>query len=130
MEAVPFQTVVRHRPSGQLGVVIPDPFKVCTPEETFVVWDGYDVARGVLTAELKVIGPENARADPIKCGDGQGKNCCIFLTPSWPRGDPPAPLYDCSRFGLLRLSLIGNGVTGKIGAQRHPTQLYPGCQLP
>lgn len=124
MEVIQFQTMVRHRLSGQLGVVVSDDFALCTPDQTVVVWEGHDAHQSVSTAELEVIGPENARADRVKCGAGQGERCCIFFTAKFPSG----PL-ECARFGSLRTSLIFRAARGGMVAQRHPTQLYPSCQL-
>ena len=114
------QTVVRYLESGKKGVVVSDPFGSCSPDEVPVVFQGHTASMGIPLDELEVIGPENAIADPERCGAGKGDQCCIFLV--WGGND-----WECCRFGPLRYSIIFR--KEKMGAKRHPIDLYPNCQL-
>lgn len=110
--------VVKHK-DGRAGVVVTDPFGCCSGKEVPVVYDGTNFYSGTDYQYLKIIGPENAVADPKKCGAGTGKQCCIFLVIG-------TNGFECQRFGSLRDTLIFR----KMNAKRHPTQLYSNCQLP
>ncbi len=117
------QTVVRHVPTGKIGVVIQEPFEPfgsCDPEqEAPVVFDGTTSWCAVSLTELEKIGPEQAIADWEKCGAGNGRECCMFLA-----GSPTGGLK-CQRFGPLRWVILFT----PMGAKRHPRALYTACQL-
>ncbi len=116
--SIPIQTVVRY--DGQLGVVCPDFMNCCEPGEIPVVYDGASGFMGTDEALLEVVGPENAIADPKKCGAGREADCCIFLVVG-PKG------FECERFGSLRFTLIFKKDT--MHAKREPTALFPRCYL-
>lgn len=92
----------------------------CLPDETPVVFDGDAFSQGVMTTDLKVIGPENAIPDHKRCGAGRGAECCIFLTVG-PKG------FECERFSSLRYTLMFK--KDSMNAKREPLPLYPGCFL-
>ena len=106
---------------GRTGTTCPDCMSCCAPDETPVVWDGEDSFEGTPTSTLTILGPENARPDPSRCGTGRGKDCCIFLTVG-------AEGFECQRFSSLRFGLMFRKST--MSAQRQPTPPYPGCFLP
>jgi len=117
MRLIP-QQIVEY--DGRRGVTCPDFMNCCDPDETPVVFDGESSFRGVLTASLTQIGPEQAVPDLKRCGAGRSADCCIFLTIG-PRG------AECARFSSLRYTLIFKKDT--MTAKREPTTLYPGCLL-
>ncbi len=112
-------TVVKNTITKKKGVVITDRFGVCSPEEILVVYDGTSSGLGTDHESLEIIGPENAVADLEKCG-ANTKECCIFLTMA-------ASGPECDRFGSLRDNIIFR--ENQMNATRHPTQMYPECQL-
>jgi hypothetical protein len=109
-------TIVEY--NGLRGVVVPDFGQCCCHAETPVVFDGHNEFKAVLTTELTEIGPENPAVDLCKCGAGKREKCCIFLVI-----DVTGPM--CARHTNLRYLLIGKDMVAK----RHPTQMYPQCQL-
>ena len=117
---IPIQTLVRHIPTGKIGVVVSDFMACCTDSEVPVVFDGTNSFAGTLEGDLKVLGPEQAIPDFKRCGGGQGARCCRFLV-AGARG------LECERFGHLRYMLI---FKRDMTAQRDPTALYPSCLLP
>jgi hypothetical protein len=117
------RTVVKHTPSGRMGVVVPDLLGVCSSQEVAVVLEGEIAVVRILLMDLKEIGPENAIADYSKCGVGEGEErCCVFF--SW---GPNGPL--CDRFAAYRYYIMSRVRAGEMNAQRVPTALYPDCQL-
>lgn len=116
------QTLVRHVRTGQIGVVVDDPFGGLGnfEEEVPVVWEGYTEYRGMRPRRLEVIGPENAVADMVKCGGGRGEECCIFLT--FGEGG-----WQCQRFGGLRYRLQVE--KSRMKAKREPVEMFPKCQV-
>jgi hypothetical protein len=112
---IPLQTIVEKE--GKRGVVCHD-CMVCGDDETPVVWDCSDGFVGTNTDSLTVIGPENAVADPEKCGAGKGEDACKFLVFG-------AEGERCERYGSLRYSLMFRQMTAK----REPILPYPQCQL-
>lgn len=113
-------TIVKNKVTKKLGVVVTDPFDVCTDNEVPVVYEGTTASVGTDSRNLESLGHENAQADPKKCGAGQGENCCIFLTAG-------ANGFECGRFGSIRWSIIFR--KERMVAQRDPVQLFPNCQL-
>ena len=117
------QTLVKNKKDGRVGVVITEPWGCCVSGEFPVVYEGTDSFLGTFAKDLEIIGPENAIADPKKCGAGKGKECCIFLVFGGRDGK-----FGCGRFESgIRWTLIER--EGKMNAQRHPTEMYPKCQL-
>jgi hypothetical protein len=117
MDRIPAGTLVTL--NGKIGVTVDGTLGVCSSWETPVVWEGQNYFSGTPTEELKIIGPEKAIADFVKCGAGKGPKCCIFLSVG--QSGPT-----CERFGSLRTSLIFND---KMAAKRNPTEMFPKCQL-
>jgi hypothetical protein len=113
------QTVVRNMKDGRLGVVVYDNYGCCSEDEVPVVYDGTTYFSGTDRNLLEVVGPENAVAEPKKCGAGRGAECCKFLVMG-PGG------FECQRFGEMRDALI---FKSDMTAQRQPAELYPMCQL-
>lgn len=113
-------TKVKNKKSGELGVVVTDPYGCCAPQEVPVQYEGTTAYLGTDVSILEDLGPENAKADLMKCGAGQEKECCIFLVVG---SNGP----ECQRFGPLRNTLISR--KDKMAAQREPTELFPACQL-
>lgn len=112
------QTVVKHKPTGRMGVVVMDRWGCCDDSETPVVFEGTNYFTGIPTKELDIIRIENAIADAEKCGAGRGEETCIFLVFGGGK-------FECQRFGSMRDSLLSQNMRAK----RHPIELYPGCQL-
>lgn len=102
---------------GQRGVTVTDLMSCCHEEETPVVWYGAKGFKGTWTDELTVIGPENAVAEPTKCGAGKEAACCIFIT-AGVKG------FVCERHTDMRHSLIFRSMSAK----RHPVKPFPECQ--
>ena len=114
------QTVVKTE-DGRIGVVCPDLpsyLSVLGPDEVNIVFEGNNFATGTNWEMLEVTGHEDAVADLKKCGAGRGEETCIFLIV----GSAGA---ECQRFGSMRFDLIFRTMKAK----RHPTELYPNCQL-
>lgn len=115
---IKLQTIVKHTPTHRIGVVCPDMMGCCSDDETPVVYSGVTHFEDTATSELEIIGPENAIADPKKCGAGKGAACCIFLT-CGPEG------FCCERFSSLRHTLMFKDMSAK----RNPAEMFPRCQL-
>lgn len=115
------QTLVKNKKTGRIGVVITEHFGCCGHGEVPVVYEGETSFLGTLIKDLEIMGPENAIiTDPEKCGMGKGEECCIFLVCD---GE-----FKCARFqDGIRWSIIMN--ENKMKAKRHPTEMYPNCQL-
>ncbi|MDD5290399.1 MAG: hypothetical protein PHT40_04385 [Patescibacteria group bacterium] len=111
--------LVKRISDQKVGVVISDDFALCEPDQANVVFDGVSYSEATDIKDLEKIGPENAVADPKKCGAGKGSECCIFLTKS--KG------FTCERFGSLRNRLIF--LKDSMHAKREPTAMFPKCQL-
>lgn len=111
-------TLVRHKHTGKEGVVVDDPFCVCTPDETPVVYWGEEGFLGTQTDELQEIGQYKATPDLHKCGSGRGDNCCIFLAMG-PDG------LSCERFSDMRYTLIFK----RMNAKRNPREPFPDCMI-
>lgn len=118
---IPCQMEVRHTETGETGVTVddlPGIMACCAEWETPVVWDGTNVSAGTDTDKLEVIRKHEPKADYIKCGGGQGAECCIFSV-----GGPNGA--ECARHGSLRWTLI---FKKEMVAQRNPPEAYPSCQ--
>jgi hypothetical protein len=88
--------------------------------ETPVVYDGEDAFLGTDTADLEILGSENALiSDPLHCGAARGADCCIFITAA----DDD---FHCERFSSFRFGLQSK--KGRMVAQREPVEAYPTCQ--
>lgn len=118
------QTVVKHE--ERVGVVCDDDvlygagrWHCLAPDETLVVFEGVNYGEVVRTADLKIIGRENAVPVPELCGAGRGDECCIFLT-CGPDG------FCCERFSKLRNTLV---TKRDMSAKRNPTEMFPHCQF-
>lgn len=118
MERIKPQMIVEDS-RGRRGVTAPDFMACCAEWETPVVWYGESGVDGTDTDTLKVIGPENAKADLAKCGAGKGADCCIYMTAS-------GSGFSCERFSYVRYSLIF--AKSRMTAQRDPVVAYPECQ--
>jgi hypothetical protein len=92
----------------------------CLPSETPVVYDNAQGFSGTETSNLRIIGPENAVAEPAKCGAGLGAECCIFLTAG-------KDGFCCERYGDLRFTLIFK--KSDMTAKREPLAPFPQCQI-
>ena len=112
--------IVRRKDTDAKGVVVGDPYGVCSLNEVPVNYEGLTGFVGTPKEFLEDLGPENAKPDPGKCGIGKGEQCCIFF--SIGRNG-----LECQRRGNLRDSLILN--KGKMTAKREPTEIFPNCQL-
>lgn len=110
------KTIVEYK--GRRGVVVDDLYSCCSEDETPVVFTGTASFKGTPTAELTIIGPEEAIPEPVKCGAGKGDDCCIFLVCG-------TGGFECQRFGDLRYQLIFTNMTAK----RHPLKMFPECYL-
>lgn len=111
---------VKNKKDGRVGVIINDAFKCCGENELLIVYDDDPLALGADINDLEYLGPENAVADPEKCGANQNGKCCLFLAQ-----DPFG--YACTRFTPRRDGVILNA-NGK-NLKRIPTKMYPFCQL-
>src|SRR5262245_36289406 len=104
-------TLVEVIQDGKRGVVIPDRWDVCAPEETLVVLEDAEYGMGIDTEWLRVIGPDPAKADPQLCGAGKGEDACVFLGFGGTGG------WQCLRFSSLRQHLLDT----PLKAKRRPT---------
>jgi hypothetical protein len=121
-EMLPAKTLVEHVPTGRRGATVSDLASACGPDEVPVVYDGETAFEGTSTAEIKVLGPDDAVADLVRCGAGRGAECCIFLVVG--AGGP-----ECARFTRgLHWTLVFR--REQMQARREPRALYPGCLLP
>jgi len=123
MERIPRQIVVRNKETGRIGVTcddLPVPLTRCTPQETPVVYGGEATLTGITTELLEIIGPENAKAEPDRCGAGREEECCVFLVLKGGK-------FECQRFGSLRWDLIS--LKEGMNAKREPVKSYPFCQF-
>ena len=118
------QTLVKNKNDGRIGVVVSEPsWETCVVGEFPVVYEGETVPLATFAEDLEVIGLENAIADMEKCGAGKGEECCMFLV--FGGGSSG---FQCGRFkDGLRWTLIAR--KEKMKAKRHPTEMYPKCQL-
>ena len=107
---------VRNTKTGEEGFVVRDSFNCCTEDELAIVYDGETSFLGTDKSLLVDIDYEIPIPDLKKCGAGQGKECCIFLTMT---ADGP----ECQRFTSMRDSLIFKTMT----AERDPSEPYPEC---
>lgn len=105
--------------AGASGVTVPDFMGCCAEWETPVVFEGRSLFEGVRTDTLKIIGPENPKPAPHKCGAGRGADCCIFLTCG-------AQGFECERHSYGRYQLIFR--KDQMTSKRLPTEAYPQCQ--
>lgn len=113
--------IIVENAAGHRGTTVPDFMNCCGANETPVVWEGQTAFEGTFTRDLKLIGPENAVAEPVACGLGRGSQCCIFLTAD--NGG-----FRCNRHSWTRYAIIF--ASDQMLAQRHPTAIYPRCKLP
>ena len=67
---------------------------------------------------FRVVGQENARPIPRKCGAGKGADCCVFLTCG-------ADGFSCERFSSMRDTLLFK----TMNAKRNPSEPYPNCMV-
>jgi len=110
--------------SGKIGVIcadLPGMMNCNEPDQVSVVFEDETIVQGRNWETLSIIGKENAEIgmnEVEKCGAGTGESCCIFLT--FESGEPK-----CERYGSIRTTLIMTPMRAK----RHPTGLYPACQL-
>ena len=121
MQRIKPQMIVTNLEGDRRGVTVPDltgMLSCCLPEETPVVWEGESSFIGTDTDQLKIIGPENAKADAHKCGAGRGAECCIWLVVN---GDG----FQCERHSDLRYMLI---FKSDMISKREPSESYPSCQ--
>lgn len=117
---IPAQTLIVNLRDGRIGVTCPDLMNCCTDTEVPVVYEGTSSFEGTEVAQLEVIGPENARPEPDRCGAGRGADCCKYLTVG-PSG------FECERFGNLRHLLR---FKSDMIAKRDPIRMFPQCFLP
>lgn len=120
LQSLQIGTKVRNKETEKIGVVINDTYRCCGENELLVVYENDVYALGTDISNLENLGPENAQADPEKCGANQNGKCCLFLA-----CDPTG--YSCTRFTTRRDGVIlsANGKTLK----RVPDKMYPYCQL-
>jgi len=109
---------VKNIETGKEGFVIDDSFRCCDASEDLVVYDGTKHGSGTDRTLLKEVPFVLPIPDLTKCGAGQGKYCCIFITVG-PNGSV------CERFTALRNTLIFRTMTAK----RNPEQPYPKCMV-
>lgn len=111
--------LVKHKETGEIGVVIDDSFGCCLANEIMVVYEGTNYGHGTDEILLEDLGPEKAVADLEKCGGGQGEEACIFLAVG---GDGCL----CLRFTHSRDRIL---FQPGMNAKRHPTAMFPQCQI-
>jgi len=108
--------------TDKLGVVILDDLQICdTLDGVLVVYEGTILGMETDPRNLKDLGPENAMADPDKCG-AFTEDACLFLALS---GDK----WECLRFSKFRHQLILKKFRNEIRAKREPVEMFPFCQL-
>lgn len=107
---------VRHRLTKATGTTAGFPLR---PPLVSVRWnDRWDVTAAP-EYDLEDLGPEDPQPDFRKCGAGQGRKCCLFLT-----AGPSGP--ECERHGSLRTILLIRRPS--MNAQRVPVRPAPDCQ--
>ena len=112
-------TKVNNRMEGKIGVIVNDPHRCCGAEEVLVVYDGDPIALGTDMSILENLGPENAKADPKRCGANQGGKCCLFLAI-----DQEGMV--CTRFTTRRDGIL---LVPTTKSEKNPIEMYPDCQL-
>jgi hypothetical protein len=65
--------------------------------------------------------PSGVRPDPVKCGMGQGPECCIYLVSS-------TGGFACGRGGIFAPTVEQRAASGEMKSQRKPMLPYPLCQ--
>jgi len=121
------QMRVRHKESGQLGTIWTTIYLLTSDgdDELSIVYDNDGKGGTTITLNceggreaFEIIGPENAIADPKKCGAGLGKECCIFLVAG-------SNGFECARYSSMRYDLQFR----TMNAKRDPSAPYPLCQI-
>lgn len=112
-------TIVKNKNTGKDGVVIPDDFRCCSPNQECVVYDGTDVFLGTDKEVLEVVGEyDESVTNPFDCGLGLGSFCCKYLTMVGPND------FKCARFSPFRNQIIFR----EMRAKGEPLGLKPKCQ--
>ena len=115
----PPRTRVRNRATKAEGTVVPDyPLfgGADIEDDVTVIYDGTAIYVEVGQDFLEIIGAEEPRPDPYRCGAGKGAACCVFLTCG-------AGGFNCERHTGLRWVLISRAMNAK----RKPVAPYPDC---
>ena len=115
---------VRLKADGRVGTLFPTIYLLLSDgdDALSVAFDNGDGSGTTLNCfdggrnAFEMIGTYDAKPDPIKCGTGKGKDCCIYLT-AGVKG------FECERFGGLHSTL--NFKT--MAAKRAPGEPYPEC---
>ncbi len=107
--------MVRNKKTGEIGVTSWQPFEGKLEDTVIVTYQSSVTPQDTDWHDLEIIGPENAIADKVKCGN------CIFLVEQADDGS-----VQCHRFGLLRWKkLFAPEVVPK---KKLPVAFFPGCQ--
>ena len=112
--------IVKNKKTRDIGFTVSDRFRLASSTEAMVNFEGSTTEVSIDFKDLEIIHPEMPNPDPDKCGMGKGEECCIFLTVAQ-NG------FRCERFTGSRRSIINR--KHEMGAQRHPVEMYPDCQL-
>ena len=122
MDRIPCQMVVRHKPTGWIGVTIDISAAptVCGEDDTPLVFQGHSQSDFFPTDSLEIIGPENAVADDEGCHQGyEGRRGCLFLCFKY-------PYYYCERHGPQREKILRS--KDQAYGRFEPTAPYPLCK--
>jgi hypothetical protein len=107
---------VQNTQTGQYGHVVDDIMGCCSEDEVPVVYDEATAFEGTDKTLLVSVPEIEPEPDLIRCGAGQGEECCIFLTVG---GEGPC----CERFTRLRNALLSRNMNAK----RNPPEPWPEC---
>lgn len=110
--------VVKYRPTGKVGVIVPTLNLMREDGEWSVIYDGCTDFHVVENEDdFEVIRSYNAVADLDGCNAGEGEKCCRFLGMA---GATPT----CLRFGEFHW----DRTFAQSRAKREPHRLYPDCK--
>ncbi|MFH1657527.1 MAG: hypothetical protein ABH919_03595 [bacterium] len=110
-------TPVKSLISGERGVIVGNSFN----GTVYVNYDGKENETIVSVYDLSLFNPPEELANPLKCGLGKGKRCCIFLQCDDPKRGP----FTCLRYKPQRTERLADTLI----AQRNPKPPYPNCYL-
>lgn len=113
---------VRNKTTNKEGVLLPTIYLLTMDGDDELSVSYGDGGSATLNIEggrenFELLGPEDAIADPTKCGAGKGKACCKFLVVG-------SNGFECARNGSLHYTIIFKQMT----ATMEPSSLYPHCQ--
>lgn len=110
--------VVKNVRTEEIGMVTENTFN----GKVVVNYDGFSNGRESPIGDLVLINPPKKIPNPLRCGLGLGRKCCIFLTAKGSE-DPRTCSFVCSRYTADRIDRLHLNLT----ARRNPAGRN--CQL-